>query len=383
MHLSNLVNSRSGAETSENFLVENIQSFLEICRRVKQSFMSSLPVGGERRFEAFVKATIDSFDEGFLHSTSLTSDSEEDTASEVPMEPSRSTPSVNQIESAEEEQDEEFDGGAIRKRKKDSRRSGIDLRISRTFSAMESSEVPFSRVAFGATKTDRMRLEAELEADNGRFTHLVDDDETVVTVATGLGGETRMAEAREAFEKSKWGSPKATSNDAPEESSIEESAPGCDTNHMNFSAYQRSLAEMGIAKRVRSAAQVMLAPCVTPNLSAVFSNNSPKHAAAEAQTANTPDHHHDIFKPHNVSKQEPYVVSPQDLCNKSKTTSRVFPHISISVARSRTEFCQCLAQILRTKSTGEQTIQMKCCLVRGLRTTQARGRFARLGIAQY
>jgi hypothetical protein len=279
MHLSNLVNvgdTTRGAETSEQFLVENMQSFLEICRRVKASFLTS-HLDGQKRFEAFVKATIDSFDEATFHSSSLKEDPEEDTASEVmQMEPSRSTPSIVPSESGDdEEQDDEFDGGAIRKRKKSSLRSEIDTRISRTFSAMEASEVPFSRTAYGASKTDRMRLEAERDADVSRFTHLVDDDETVVTLATGFSGDARMSDARDAFEK--IGTPKTFKDTLGEShvNSIEESDAG--VSHHDFS-YQ-ALKDFGLAKRVRSAAQVMLAPCVTPDLANVF-NNSPRHASS-------------------------------------------------------------------------------------------------------
>ena len=289
MHLSNLVNVRSsngnrGPEASEKFLMENAQSFLEICRRVKTTFLSSHP-DGQKRFAAFIKTTMDSFDEGFLHSSNPKEDlSDDDSASEVmPVEHSRSNPSTNPSVSGEDEKDDEFDGGAIRRRKK-SLRSGIDIRISKTFSAMEQSEkAPFSRVAYGATKTDRMRLEAELDVENSRFSHLADDDETVVTLATTLTGEARMAEAREAFEKTRLSSPKSFhKEDNSEANSLKEGSRSEDSHGIDFGAYQRSISELAFTKRVRSAAQVMLAPCGTANLSAVFS--SPRNAASKSET---------------------------------------------------------------------------------------------------
>ena len=297
MHLSNLMspgsNTRSSIETTGKFMVENIQSLLEICRRIKLSIQSSSTtaedhLAGKRRLEAFIKASMDAFDEGILHSSKPKQDSYEDAASEIMQVEESSRSNSNLATGDDDEEDEEFDGGAIRRRKKDSLPCGIDLRISRTFSAMEaSSEIPFSRTAYGASKMDRMRLEAELDADTSRFTHLMDDDETVVTTATGMYSsyaESKLAEAREVItDKSfadKWGAPKVSVKAAKEDpygSSIEAEAQ-YDTDPKYYSAYARSLGEMGIAKRVRTAAQVMLAPCVAPNLSNVFATrSSPRH----------------------------------------------------------------------------------------------------------
>jgi hypothetical protein len=295
MHLSNLVSqgssTRSSIETTGKFLVENIQSLLEICRRIKLSIQSSSTNAddrhaGKRRLEAFIKASMDAFDEGILHSSKPKQDSDEDAASEV-MQGESSRSNSNLSAGDDDDEDDEFDGGAIRRRKKDSLPSGIDLRISRTFSAMESSEIPFSRTAYGASKMDRMRLEAELDADTSRFTHLMDDDETVVTTPTGMHSnyaESKLAEAREVIaDKSfadKWGASKVSIKAATEDpyaSSIETEAQ-YDTHPKDYSAYARSLGETGIAKRVRTAAQVMLAPCVAPNLSNVFATrSSPRH----------------------------------------------------------------------------------------------------------
>jgi hypothetical protein len=295
MHLSNLVSqgsiTRSSVETTGKFLVENIQSLLEICRRIKLSIQSSATnaedhQAGKHRLEAFIKASMDAFDEGILHfSKPPKQDSDEDAASEV-MQVEESSRSNSNL-SAGDDEDDEFDGGAIRRRKRDSLPSGIDLRISRTLSAMESPEIPFSRTAYGASKMDRMRLEAELDADTSRFTHLMDDDETVVTTATGMHSsyaESKLAEAREViadkYFADKWGASKVSVKAATEDpfsSSIEAEAQ-YDNDPKYYSAYARSLGEMGIAKRVRTAAQVMLAPCVAPNLSNVFATrSSPRH----------------------------------------------------------------------------------------------------------
>ena len=174
MHLSNLVNLRKNrsVSTSEKFLTESMYSFLEICRQVKANFAASYPDLGKERFQAFIKIVIDSFDESCLHSAETANGGiENDDLSETQFEPA--FPSIDPVYTGDNENEEDFDGGAVRKRKKDSL-GDLVVRITKTFSAWEAAETPFSRVAYGASKTDRMRLEAELD----NRTHLVDDDST-------------------------------------------------------------------------------------------------------------------------------------------------------------------------------------------------------------
>ena len=303
MHLSNLVASEGSipnVELSSNFLAENVQSLLEICRRIKLSFLSGGDFrqgAGRRRLEAFIKSRIDSFDEGLLCAGARPrhESSEEDAASEAPPaeELRRLNSATHQSDLAEDERHyrEEFDGGAIRRRNRDSVRSGIDIRISRTFSAMESTTtVPFSRVAYGASKTDRMKLEAELHNENGGLSYLVDDDEeTVYTAASMLESvnDATIADARDAFaEKIKWGT--TAQKQGPEflgteTSSVVDTPEDADPtlplpDLRDWQSYSRTFGEFGLAKRVRHAAHVMLSPCVAPNVSTLFVNrNSPPY----------------------------------------------------------------------------------------------------------
>jgi hypothetical protein len=103
-----------------------------------------------------------------------------------------------------------------------------------------------------------MRLEAELGANTSRYTHLVDDDETVVTFATGYSGEARMVEAREAFERVKTPREMKKGKSGGADSQGTGAAPLHDFSY-------KSLSETVIVQRVRSAAKVMLAPCVPPS----------------------------------------------------------------------------------------------------------------------
>jgi hypothetical protein len=290
MHLSNLVNLRNNKSvpSSEHILMETMKSFLQVCKQIKSALSSSQSAMGKARFQAFIKSAFDLFDESCLHSSpDSPHNAEDDSVEEGHFDRSRSNPSINTSESPDDfENDDEFDGGAVRKRKKDAL-GELEIRITRTFSARETAESPFSRVAYGASKTDRMRLEAELD----NRTHYVDDDETVVTV------ETRMTEAREMFEltKKKMSTPKIMGPDTISPESLDgSSSVGGETSGMNdFSSYARSLGELGIAQRARSAAQIILAPCVAAapgglqsNLASLFTERISPHftnAATESQ----------------------------------------------------------------------------------------------------
>jgi hypothetical protein len=60
-----------------------------------------------------------------------------------------------------------------------------EIRVSRIVSALGASGIPFSRVAYGASKTDRMRVEAELvQFEGATLDHFFDDDETIATTST-------------------------------------------------------------------------------------------------------------------------------------------------------------------------------------------------------
>lgn len=312
MHLSNLVNLRrnQSISTDETFLMESMYSFLEVCRQVKANFLSNYPGQGKERSQAFFKMVIDSFDERCLRSEGeAKEDVENDHLVEIQFEPAFQ--SINPSGTNESDyHDELFDGGAVRKRKKD-RLGDLVSRITRTFTGKEALETPFSRVAYGASKTDRMRIEAELD----NRAHLGDDDETVVTRMTDdrelsnkknkkraspkilsseshlvddeetiFTAETRMSEARDFFDKAKerLATPRLVAPERPE-STTAESRVKAESNAFNlhdFTSFTRSISELGIAQRARTAAEVMIAPCVAvapgalqSNLASLFSQN--------------------------------------------------------------------------------------------------------------
>ncbi|KAL3942634.1 MAG: hypothetical protein SGBAC_003206 [Bacillariaceae sp.] len=275
MHMSNLINLRNNktVECDERILMERVLSLLQICKQIKTSFScKSESSTGEERFRMFMKTAVDMFDESSLKSTAGNTEEEEESRHEEDKF-GRNRSHQEPLENVEEE--DQFDGGAVRRRRKDPLRD-MEIRLTRTFSVQKNSENTFSRVAYGASKTDRMRLEAELD----NRTHYVDDEETVVTV------ETRLTEAREIFERSKdkLGAPKISGGS---DSIAADSAEDGVANGLHgFSAYARSLGGLGFAQRAKNAAQIIIAPCVAAvpvglqsNVASLFTERISPHFA--------------------------------------------------------------------------------------------------------
>jgi hypothetical protein len=286
LHVRNLTKTTSGQdiETSEKFIMDNMLSLLVLFQRVK-SFKS--------RVDVFIKSTVDSFDEPSNYGITQGEATEDDSASDFFAEPKHKSSSI-ELDFVEEGEEEKFDGGAIRRRKRHSVSSDIDIRLSRTYSAIESSEVPFSRVAYGASKTDHMRLEAEMGGDHGRVTTLFDDDETVVTLTTTRHAEAQLIEARNTFEKTKMTSSSQgkplNKSQSPSFNSLEHAEnQSKDPKEIGFAAYQHSMSELNLGKRMKSAAQVMLAPCVTvtPGLAAFLCRPTSRSASSTLENSET------------------------------------------------------------------------------------------------
>jgi hypothetical protein len=287
LHVRNLTKSGSGGqdiEASERFIIENMQSLLVLFQRVKTYFLSPGRDYDRRRLGFFVKATIDSFDELSYNSmTAQGHENEDDSASEL--HASESKRHSSELEIVNEDQEEKFDGGAIRRR---TRASDFGIRLTRTYSTTEAApEVTFSRVAYGASKNDHMLLEAELGGAGGRISTLFDDDETVASILTlksTRNADLQQSESQQlvgvdsryTFEEEK--DAKSKDSVAASNSVSGEEKPK-DSHDIDMAAFQQSISELQIGKRVKSAAQVMLAPCVTvtPALAA-FLCRSPRNA---------------------------------------------------------------------------------------------------------
>ena len=159
------------------------------------------------------------------------------------------------------------------------------------------------RTAYGASKTDRMRVEAEMHNVEGRYTELFDDDETVVTAATFMS--RKSLGGRRIYESA----PSVTFNDAPSTSMKEDppsdksgdpkiadsirqwglAAEGVDGdgdifgtptkgpsdtfNSAPFASFAGEKAK-SMAQRINTVAQVVMTPCMAPNLSSILAKKA-------------------------------------------------------------------------------------------------------------
>ena len=267
MHLWNLAHSKD--ERNESFIKRNLSGMFEVLNKVRSHLQASTrPCFPEESIRAFLKRSLDWFDESSLSTskkwpnavTESTSNNEQASASLVV------TNSVEEDGVFQETRDE-HDGGAVRRRSSLGRSEG---RVNRIVSSVVSSGTPLSRVAYGATKTDRMRLEAELHYDADNYSPFFEDDETVATAPT-IFSTTEVRRRNGASES-------ITLLGEQTESRILRS-PNRGTSHQN----QSKAGNAEFANRVRTVAQVMLAPCVGPSLSNILAGkgNSPRHPHQE------------------------------------------------------------------------------------------------------
>lgn len=299
MHLSNLINRLrydfslsevlhrfedndnvsviTGVKGEGQFIVENMCSLFEITRKVKQNLSKTEDGSVRDHFELFAKEFVDRFDERiFARNSQNDTDGDEiflDPANGSLMERSRSAQSnldirqgtsASQAEDLEEDTGDDFtDGGAVRLRTKVSSKTYFDLRISKTISVMSAKATPFSRVAYGATKTDRMRIEAEINQEGPKFTRLMDDDETVISSFYAnkeqMSGQGNMDIPR-IEDSNTWGA-------SDDETLIDEKRLIGETSGYGNTSRSDGFGEFSFAKRVRTVAQVMIAPCIAPSLS--------------------------------------------------------------------------------------------------------------------
>lgn len=160
------------------------------------------------------------------------------------------------------------------------------------------------RTAFGASKTDRMRVEAEMHNVEGRYTELYDDDETVVTAATFMSrkslGSRRVYESV-TFDDApttsmKEDTPPRKSSDPKIVESIRQwglaaddvdgdgdifSTPTRDAsdhlpNNFNSAPFASFAGEKAksMAQRINTVAQVVMTPCMAPNLSLMLAKRA-------------------------------------------------------------------------------------------------------------
>lgn len=265
-HLSNLTNAATNDSGRGDFMMGNLVSLFVLVRKVKKRLDPA-------RIKVLFKTVLDEFDEGFLLPKNHSGKVDDEVASglggsEVELA-QVVTGSMNVEGNAIDDSNDNMaadlhDEGAVRVRHKDSLRDGIQKRLNRRKSAGIGSgdSASLSRVAYGASKTDRLKIEAELYYDGARLAHLYDDDETMVTSGTTLQNITDLKQKQRAaavLERQKNG------HDFYSDGTIQAATAAASRaiQHQNQDASATKPEEDdGFATRVKTVANVMLAPCV-------------------------------------------------------------------------------------------------------------------------
>jgi len=273
-HLSNLVQGGLPSTAAANFtgrgdfMMGNLISLFGIFKKLKHRLDSV-------RLNVFLKIIFDEFDESFLLPKKRSIQTADEESSEAGSESDLKTKprlfeDQGTLHDDTASEDNVVDEGAVRVRHKDSLRDGIEKRLNRrkSMGVDAGDRATISRVAYGASKTDRLKIEAELYNDKTQFAHLYDDDETIVTSGTAFQSMTikEKQQAALAIERLQnngqlQGTPKMKQvEDFYSDSSIQ-AATAAASRAMQGEQQQTNENE-GFATRVKTVANVMLAPCV-------------------------------------------------------------------------------------------------------------------------
>ena len=293
LHLRCLVNQgehdfdfRAG-EAVENKItkgrVENLKSLMELVLKLKKSLAKKSE--SALHMKTFFKCAFDNFDDKHFQQRSGESegavDGAENSDDSIDSKDNNESLQVS-FEDADEITLESYDQKAgayqfnLQPLSSRIASGDKDTRLRQAYKALNSS-APLNRKAYGASKTDRMRAEAELYESSYMLTELVDDDETVVTAATWHSQarliSASMSVATPAPSLHDGGKAVATETVHTQDlTSIfgraEESA-GKNAGADIESPFERA---KEIAKRMNTVARVFVTPCVAPSIG---SPNSP------------------------------------------------------------------------------------------------------------
>ena len=249
---SNLIRKEDYDEAhTEESTMHHFLCLFEVLRKAKEKFTGA-GAYGKSQMKSFIKNQIDSFDERVLTRSS----SCDKILDNEPEKAFHSYDPQDESENAEPGTDVEHEGtGRVKPR---SRRlsNRYESHLSRMVDNLGMSSLPLSRVVYGAVnKMDQMLLESDNETKH--FAYYFEDDETVFTNPSfQLPVDSESADGNIEYILSTMRSPQSA---ASENSIIRaRSFSNADPSHLNGG--------QEFAQRVRTVAQVMLAPCgVSPS----------------------------------------------------------------------------------------------------------------------
>ncbi|GAX13614.1 hypothetical protein FisN_14Lh378 [Fistulifera solaris] len=235
--------------------LSQLSSFFDLLDKSKQAL-------GKNRLPNFIKSLWDEYDEIFL------------TDKAGPVLDNDTTDKLHNTQEDFFEDDNSNESQApFRNNKKGPVFSRLDKRRKDTMRALMPSGTPFSRTAYGASKTDRMRLEAELQLKSQSFalTPFFEDDETIATMPSVLTDSRSFIDSS-AGHSERFFSPRSSHRNIIKTPFPVSTGLQSDNNENEF------------ATRVKTVAKVILAPCVGPSFSSILSSNMTLGAASCFET---------------------------------------------------------------------------------------------------
>ena len=148
---------------------------------------------------------------------------------------------------------------------------GKEIRLRQTLSSLKISS-PLNRKAYGVSKTDRMKAEAELYESNQYYSELADDDETVLSAATW------QSQARQRSSAMSVSTPAHSYNDQAK-LKLDGASLSKDLHNLLYESdhapFEASVMNGSVdtplekakdfTKRLNTLAALLVRPCVTPN----------------------------------------------------------------------------------------------------------------------
>lgn len=253
--------------------IENLKSLLELILKVKKSLASKS--GSIIHFRSFLKCAFDSFDDTHFQQRHDASDYNlhdgmdnlddsidfKDFHEGLPI--SFATANASTIDSYEHQSNIHPLSSGIAS-------TDRDARLREAYSALKRS-APLNRKAYGISKTDRMRAEAELYESSHIFTELVDDDETVVTAATWqsqarlISASMSVATPASTYHDNK--NPVATETVRNKDlNTVIGGVNATEGENYDYNIETPFEKARDIAKRMNTVARVFVQPCVTGSI---------------------------------------------------------------------------------------------------------------------
>jgi hypothetical protein len=272
VHLVRMLESDSPLKS---VAVEGVEVICFLVAKVKDHLFSKYGSADTDKFSMLVKIYLDLFDEAVISKSEVSLALVEEVDDDVIISsdfvfPESHGAGIDGFEVALTEID--LDDASSRLGDNNYRKNRRRSRAIKQASSFASDGQPFSRIAYGASKIDRIRAIAEIRQDISHFTPFFDDDETIATAMSVYGGRRSIA------------SPEAAKDRLTYENHLMDgiivSKNSLDENSITrpeSKSSRRPSGDTEFVKRVKIAATMVIAPCVNPSLSSILKHSaSPK-----------------------------------------------------------------------------------------------------------